>query len=178
MNKYRSLKVTGTGVLNLKPDTTCLGVTVRGIYQEYAETLRHSAEDTTKLREALEPLGFKGDMLKTTSFNVQANYEGYNDKDGNWRQRFVGYEFFHSLKLEFPSDNDTLGRILYALANSGVTPEFGISYTVKDKEAAKDALERAYIRAALSRHGSKRQAAKALGIDHSTLVQKCQRYRL
>ena len=43
-------------------------------------------------------------------------------------------------------------------------------------KAAREALEIAYIRAALSRHGSKRQAAKALGIDHSTLVQKCQRY--
>ena len=31
------------------------------------------------------------------------------------------------------------------------------------------------IESALERCGSKRKAAKALGVDHSTLVKKCQR---
>ena len=36
------------------------------------------------------------------------------------------------------SDNIRLGKILYALANSEIHPEFRISYTVKDPEAAKN----------------------------------------
>ena len=43
---------------------------------------------------------------------------------------------------------------------------------------AKDSLEKEYIKVALSQYPSKRQAAKSLGIDHSTLVLKCQKYGL
>ena len=42
--------------------------------------------------------------------------------------------------MEFGSDNDRLGKVLYALANCLVKPEFRISYTVKDPEAAKNEL--------------------------------------
>lgn len=41
---------------------------------------------------------------------------------------------------------------------------------------AKEDLKISYIREALSQFNSKRQAAKALGLDHSTLVLKCQKY--
>ena len=43
---------------------------------------------------------------------------------------------------------------------------------------AKSHLETEYIKAALKQYPSKRQAAKALGIDHSTLIVKCQKYNL
>ena len=42
-------------------------------------------------------------------------------------------------------------------------------------KAATEALERDMIQNAISRYGSKRKAAAALGVDHSTLVKKCQR---
>ena len=44
------------------------------------------------------------------------------------------------MKVEFASDNVHLGKILYALANCPVKPEFRISYTVKDPETAKNEL--------------------------------------
>lgn len=44
------------------------------------------------------------------------------------------------MKVEFESDNDRLGKVLYALTNSPVRPEFRISYTIKDPEAAKNEL--------------------------------------
>ena len=53
---------------------------------------------------------------------------------------FVGYKFCHLMKVEFESDNDRLGKVLYALANCDVKPEFRLSYTVKDPEAAKNEL--------------------------------------
>ena len=43
--------------------------------------------------------------------------------------------------MEFDSDNDRLGKVLYALANTKeIQPEFRLSYTVKDKEASKNLL--------------------------------------
>lgn len=55
-------------------------------------------------------------------------------------QRFVGYKYHHLMKVAFESNNDRLGKVLYALANCPVNPEFRLSYTVKDPEAAKNVL--------------------------------------
>ena len=72
-------------------------------------------------------------------FNVETEYESVKEH-GAYKQRFIGYKYRHIMKVEFPSDNDRLGKILFALSNSSIDPEFRISYTVSDPEAAKNTL--------------------------------------
>lgn len=136
----RTIRVTGKGQIKVKPDTTRITMTLTGVFKEYGETLRRSSEDTEALKDVLSAFGFERSDLKTLSFNVDTEYESYRDKNNDYKQRFVGYRFNHILKIEFESDNDRLGKILYALANCKVRPEFRISYTVKDPEAAKNQL--------------------------------------
>ena len=136
----RTIRVTGKGQIKVKPDTTRITMTLTGVFKEYSETLLHSSEDTEALKDVLSAFGFERSDLKTLSFNVDTEYESYRDKNNDYKQRFVGYRFNHILKIEFESDNDRLGKILYALANCKVRPEFRISYTVKDPEAAKNQL--------------------------------------
>lgn len=135
----RTIRVTGKGQLKLRPDTTRITMTLEGQYPEYTETLRHSSEDTEVLKDVLSGFGFDRSDLKTLNFSVDTEYESYREREA-YKQRFIGYRFSHMMKVEFPSDNQRLGRILYALANCNVSPEFRISYTVKDPEAAKNAL--------------------------------------
>ena len=135
----RTLRVTGKGQIKVKPDMTRITITLEGLYKDYSETLRRSSEDTEKLKELLKKYGFERTDLKTLSFDVDTEYESYKEKD-TWKQRFLGYRYRHLLKVEFDSDNDRLGRILYGLANSELNPEFRMSYTVKDSESAKNAL--------------------------------------
>ena len=136
----RTIRVTGRGQIKVKPDTTRITMTLTDVFEEYCETLLRSSEDTEALKDVLSAFGFERSDLKTLSFNVDAEYERYRDKNNDYKQRFVGYRFDHVLKVEFKSDNDRLGRILYALANCIVRPEFRISYTVKDPEATKNLL--------------------------------------
>ena len=140
MENRRTIRVTGKGSLKLRPDLTRLSLTLQGTDEDYGAVLKKSAEDTETLRGVLEALGFARDALKTAQFNVDTLYEGYQDEKGVYRNRFIGYQFQHTLKLEFPMDNDLLGRTLYSLAHSGVSPEFRISYTLSDPESAKNAL--------------------------------------
>ena len=142
----RTIRVTGTGTVRLKPDTMQLDVMLSGKEKEYTKALERSAADTAVIRQLVLGQGFAEEDLKTLSFAADPAYEGYEDKHGNWRQRLTGYEFHHRLKLVFPFDNDRLGRLLYALSRSGVTPEFTVSYTVKDREAAKNGLLAAAVR--------------------------------
>ena len=135
----RTIRVTGKGKIKVKPDMTRIAITLEGMYPDYAETLWHSSEDTDSLKDVLAAFGFERTDLKTLSFNVDTEYESYREND-TYKQRFVGYRFRHLLKVEFDSDNERLGKILYALGNCDLNPEFRISYTVKDPEAAKNEL--------------------------------------
>jgi uncharacterized protein YggE len=135
----RTIRVTGKGQIKVKPDMTRITLSLEGLYPEYGETLRRSSEDTELLKDLLAGFGFERSDLKTLNFSVDTEYESYKDK-GTYKQRFVGYRFRHVMKVEFDSDNERLGRVLYALANCPVKPEFRLSYTVKDPEAAKNEL--------------------------------------
>lgn len=141
MDSKRFIRVTGKGNLRVRPDVTRITITLEGCDEIYEEALRRSTKDTERLKDLLEKQGFARDDVKTLSFNVNTKYESYQDKDNCWKERFVGYEFRHVLKVEFDSDNARLGKILYALAGAEkIKPEFRLSYTVKDKEASKNEL--------------------------------------
>ncbi|MBQ3870267.1 MAG: SIMPL domain-containing protein [Clostridia bacterium] len=135
----RTIKVTGKGDLKIRPDTTRISVNLTEPCREYAKALERSAESTEKLKDLLSKFGFSRTDLKTLGFSVDPEYESYRE-DNEYKQRLVGYRYRHSMKIEFDSDNDRLGRILYGLAKSELQPEFSISYTVKDREAVKNEL--------------------------------------
>ncbi len=136
----RTIRVTGKGQIKVKPDTTRITLTLEGRSKEYGEILHRSSDDTETLKGVLSGFGFERSDLKTLRFDVDTEYESYKDRDGVYKQRFTGYRFTHILKVEFPSDNDRLGKVLYVLANCKAKPEFRISYTVKDPEATKNTL--------------------------------------
>ena len=136
----RTIRVTGKGQIKVRPDTTRIIMSLEGLYKDYNETLRLSSQDTETLKDILSGFGFERSDLKTLNFSVDTEYESYKDRDGSYKQRFTGYRYRHMLKVEFDSDNERLGKILYALANGKVRPDFRISYTVRDPEATKNTL--------------------------------------
>lgn len=135
----RTIRVTGKGKISVKPDTTRLTITLNGISKEYADTLSRSSRDTEALKDLMSAFGFERSDLKTLRFDVNTEYETYKYK-GEYKQRFAGYRYNHVLKLQFDSDNDRLGMIVYSLAHCDLNPDFQISYTVKDPETAKNTL--------------------------------------
>ena len=139
MESMHTVRVTGKGVLHLKPDTTRISLTLTGVDPAYADALAHCEADTQAVRDALAALGFSKDDLKTLQFSVDAEYEGCDDH-GVYKNRFVGFRYRHACKVEFASDNALLGRVLYALAHGAAQPELSIAYTVRDAEAAKNRL--------------------------------------
>ena len=156
----RTIRVTGKGQIKLRPDMTRISISLEGTYPEYSEALRQSTESTEALKDLLEAHSFSRTDLKTLSFDVDTEFESYKEH-GAFKQRLVGYKFHHLMKIDFDSDNMRLGRILYALANSPLKPEFRISYTVKDPEAAKNLLLGKAVSDAMEKAGT---LAKAAGV--------------
>lgn len=135
----RTIKVTGKGKIKVRPDVTRITLNLEGKYKDYSDTLERSSEETEMLKNVLEPFGFGRSDLKTLSFNIDAEYEGYQE-EGVYKQRFIGYRYRHSMKVEFFSDKELLGKMLKAIAECSLHPEFSLSYTVKDAEAVKNEL--------------------------------------
>ncbi|MBP3324796.1 MAG: SIMPL domain-containing protein [Coprococcus sp.] len=136
----RTIRVTGKGQISVKPDMIRLMLTLEDKRETYEETLEQSTVQVEMLKDCFEKLGFERTDLKTLNFNVDTEYESYQDRDKSWKRRFMGYKFVHNMKIEFDADNKRLGQVLYALAHSLVQPEFRINYTIKDTEAAKNQL--------------------------------------
>lgn len=135
----RTIRVTGKGRLKLKPDTARITLSLEGTYPEYDEALRKSSEASEDVKSLLSGFGFERSSLKTLKFSVDTEYESYM-KNSSYKKRFIGYKFSHIMKLEFGLDNELMGKLMYALAHCEAKPEFRLSYTVKDTEAAKNEL--------------------------------------
>ena len=136
----RTIRVTGKGQISVKPDMIRLMLTLEDKRENYEETLEQSTVQVEMLKDCFEKLGFERTDLKTLNFNVDTEYESYQDRDKSWKRRFMGYKFVHNMKIEFDADNKRLGQVLYALAYAPVQPEFRINYTIKDTEKAKNQL--------------------------------------
>lgn len=136
----RTIRVTGKGKLSVKPDTIRLILTIEGMREEYDMAVAQSAAMTEALKDLFAKLDFAREEVKTLSFNVSTEYESYQAEDNSWKRRFEGYKFIHRMKVEFPTDNRRLGKVLYALGHTAVRPEFRIEYTVAEPETCKNEL--------------------------------------
>ena len=136
----RTLKVTGKGTLSLKPDTIRIIITQSSIEKSYSGAIGESADKKGNLEQAIKRAGYNGEELKTLSFTVESEYESYQGKDKSWKRRLIGYKYTHRMKLEFPAEDEALGRVLLSIANCVGHPEFSIQYTVRDQEEAKNEL--------------------------------------
>ena len=145
MENDRIIRVTGKGLLRLTPDLCRITLNLTGLEPDYAAALERASRDSAALGEAVSATGFSREDLRTLDFAVDAEYESVQDEKGRWKQEFRGWRFRQSLKLEFPVDNALLGRTLAALAAAPVDPEMHLSFSLRDREAAKNALLRAAV---------------------------------
>lgn len=163
----RTIRVTGRGKMNVKPDTIELNIFVSKVYPEYAEAMEASAEMTEVLKAAAERAGFDPRDLKTTGFSINMNYEGVYDEKGNWKNKFAGYRYDHNLALRFDADNVKLGKMLWELSDCGADAEISINHTVKDPEPVRNEL---LAKAVKDSHTKAEVLAAASGVSLGDII--------
>lgn len=141
----RTIRVTGKGKVSIKPDLIRLDIDTTGVYLNYEDTIRVSAEKTRVLKEYLEKAGLNPDDLKTTSFDINSAYESYYDEKDHYKQKFIGYRFRHETYIKFENDNEILGKVLYQLSKCPVDVTFDIIHTISNPEEAKNELLRSVV---------------------------------
>lgn len=136
----RTITIKGVGKLSLKPDQTVVSLTLNTVHADYDKAMDKAAKHLEQLRGAITDIGFAKDDLKTTSFDVGTEYESDRDRNGNYKQRFVGYRVTHGLKLEFDFDSQRLPKVLGAITACIAEPELNVQFTVKDHAAVNAVL--------------------------------------
>lgn len=136
----RTITVKGTGKVSVAPDLIAVSLTIKSLDKDYEKSMKNASDKLAALEETLEEIGFEKNALKTSYYNVSAEYRNTYDKNGSSRSVFMGYASRQDLKLEFDFDTGTLSKVLSAVAGCISEPELEIRFSVKDKSAVSDAL--------------------------------------
>lgn len=136
----RTITVKGVGTASTPPDLVVISLNISEQAREYVAAVNGANERIEKLQAAISSVGFDKTDLKTLSFNTETHYESYRDNNGDYKERFKGYDCDYRLKLSLDFDAKRLAETLSALANSGANAEQSISFTVKNPERVSAAL--------------------------------------
>lgn len=138
----RTITVKGIGSVSIKPDFVVLSMKLEAKDEEYDKSMDMAAEQLEQLNNSLASVGFEKNAVKTTNFNVDTDYDSYQDEQGNYKRVFSGFVCEHRLKLSFDFDMKKLSQALAAVAKCLAHPELSISFTVKDATAVNEELLR------------------------------------
>lgn len=170
--KNKIITVKGKGTSRQAPDQIQLALDLQTLVAEYSRTFEMANEKVSRLQAELAKVGFTKDQLKTTDFNVTARYESYQEKNGEWRQRFVGYQLTQRFLLAFSLDMEKLGKVIYAIDASASEPQLSVNFTVSDPaameaEMLQSAAEDAQRKAEILAQATGQQLGDLLGIDYN-----------
>lgn len=153
MNK-RMITVKGKGSVRERPDLVVITLNIESKDYDYQRAMNLSTTSIKSVADKIESLGFDRKDLKTTSFDIETDYESYQDQHHNYQRKFIGYSVNQLLTLTFDFTSEKLGEVLKGIAETSANPTISIGFSVKNKElleekllidAAKSATRRAEI---------------------------------
>lgn len=142
----RTLTVKGIGKISLSPDQIVIDITVESKDIEYSAVTNQQFEKTEEIKNAIAEIGFDKSKIKTSSLDVNTDYENVQNDNGKWEKQFKGYVCTHHLSLTFDFDTEKLKWMISAITScKEANPTFSVSFTVKDKEETTNKLLEAAV---------------------------------
>lgn len=136
----RTINIKGVGTANAKPDYVEIHLNLETLDKYYPDAYSRANKKIAGLTKILQEAGFESTDLKTSSFQIEAKYSSYRDRNDNYVRRFDGYNIEHKLKLAFNFESDRLSKALDSISNSEINPKIQIRFTVKDPTDIKEDL--------------------------------------
>lgn len=141
-----TITVKGSGENQQPADQIELRLDFKSTHLVYEEALQQATEKIAAVQKELQEIGFQQNDLKTQHFDVTSAYESYQMDQGNWQQRFVGYQVAQGVRVVFSFTPERLGEVLAAVAASKSQPELTIAFTVADEISFKETLLQAAVK--------------------------------
>jgi uncharacterized protein len=125
----RTLTVTGTAEVSVKPDICYISFGVETIHKKSArEAYRVNSESMNALSAAVKAAGIEPKDIQTSSFSVTPQYR--YDED-NRRRFFEGYRVYHALDVNV-RDLDKASAVLDAGMEAGATQVNNVTFAVEN----------------------------------------------
>ncbi len=140
MTMEKTITVKGIGTAKVKPDYVTLSLAIDGKDKDYNGAVAAASRKIELLQAAICDIGYEKSDLKTTSYDVSADYRSEKDERGNYNSVFDGYVCSYSLSLSFDFDNQRLSETLATISACAVNPELNIFFTVKNPAEVSDVL--------------------------------------
>lgn len=127
----RSMTVSGTGQVTLKPDIAYINIGVHTEKPSAAEAVAQNNTDTQSLIDALKNAGVSADDLQTTNFSIYQNNQTGPDGKTIGTVYMVDNTVYVTVR-----DLSKLGSLLDAAVKAGANNVSGIQFDVADKTKA------------------------------------------
>lgn len=172
MESRRTVTVRGKGGVSVTPDIIRLTVVNRSISPSYEAAYTLAALINTDLSGTLQQIGIEPQEMRTSHFDISKHYKRVRNSDGDWEQRFAGYEFKQQWRIDIDLDKELLGKLISAVGRQLPDCNIEIGYAVRDphraelqmlEQAIRDATRKAEVMAAAA--GA--ELGELLSIDYS-----------
>lgn len=164
------IRVTGEGLVNVKPDTIEVGLLLEALNKNYGKSLKEVDDKVFVLREEMKKLGIE--EVKTQSFSIRPRINTYYKNNNKREEVFEGYATSHDIVIRFPFDTKKLGEVVGAISKNILEPRLSINFLAKDTEVAKknalkDAVTKAKVDAEVLAEAAGVKLDEILSINHS-----------
>ncbi len=122
--------VSGTGVVSLKPDTATVTLGVSETQPGAVEAQSNVNKAIEAIKKALLKVGVKETDISVSDLSVWGNYD-YSGET----QKLIGYTASHTLNIT-TGNLDLVGPMIDAALSAGANQLQGVSFSVKDNDAA------------------------------------------
>lgn len=141
----RTITVKGVGTATVKPDYVVLTLSIEAKNTDYNAAMQKAAYKIERMQTAIMGIGYEKSDLKTTSFDVRADYENQEERNGNYKSVFAGYVCSYRLSLSFDFENVRLAETLTTISTCEANPELRIAFTVKNPAEISETLLRSAV---------------------------------
>ncbi len=123
--------VSGTGVVNMKPDTATITLGVSETAKGAVAAQTAVNKSIAAIKKALIKAGAKEVDISVSDLSVWGNYD-YSDSQ---QQKLTGYTASHTLNIK-TADMELVGPLVDAALDAGANQLQGVAFSVKDDDEA------------------------------------------
>lgn len=159
----RTITVTGTGKVELTPDTAYIYIGVHSEGPDAVEAVSSNNEKSEAVKDALVAQGVAEEDIQTTNFSIypQPRYDDQGQPTGE-----ITYMVDNTVYVKV-GDLDKVGEILDAAVKAGANSINGISFDLEDKSAA---MAEAREKAVDDANAQAQQLADAAGVSLGPVI--------
>ncbi|RLL43700.1 DUF541 domain-containing protein [Oceanobacillus piezotolerans] len=127
MNRNRTIKVIGNGIVQVKPDIATIRLGVLTEDKSLSQAQEENAATMTRVAQSLQALGLPSENIQTTTFTVTPVYDFVEG-----RQVLRGYEVFNQITVIADHIEET-GNVIDTAVRNGANRVSDIRFTVKEE---------------------------------------------